>query len=65
MSPHIRENWKGIQRMAHALGEILLLNAHADLEHPLLQETSMETEQKLNPNPVTEVFVQYFCCGRK
>jgi len=49
--------------MAHALDEILLLSVHADLEHPLLQEKSMEIEQNLNP--VTEDFVQYFCCGRK
>lgn len=65
MSQYVRENWKGVQLLAHALGEILLLNAHADLEHPLLQETSMKIEQNLNPNPVTEVFVQQFCCGRK
>lgn len=51
--------------MAHALGDTLLLIAHADLEHPLPWEISIEIEQMLNSNPFTEVFVQRMYCGRK
>lgn len=51
--------------MALALCDTLLLIAHADLEHPLPWEISMEIEQVLNPNPFTEIFVQCMCCGTK
>lgn len=45
--------------MPHALAEFLLLNAHADVEHPLLQEISMESGQKVS----IQIQSQRFSCS--